>query len=137
MPPYVQSSQANPITALYPGSSVDVFSAEAVTNGERSQALALSNFPIGAGGTPVSIDILFNQAPGNFIIWVTLSAKDVAADYSAPDNTYEITQAQLDASGANQAVHFEVPYSDARFISLYVQTAPANGGTTVTATIKR
>lgn len=136
MPAYIQSSKSNPITGLYPGASVDVFSAEAVTNAERSQALSLSNWSRG-GTTPVAIDIVFNQAPGNFTFWVTLSAKDVAADYAAPDTTYEITQANLDASGANQSVHFEVPYSDARFISLYVSSAPANGGTTVTATIKQ
>jgi hypothetical protein len=136
VPKYSQSSAANPITSLYPGAEVDVFSAEAVSNGERSQALALSNYPAGRP-TNLSIDLVFNQAPGAFTIWITLAAKDVAADYAAPDATYEITAGNLDASGANQACHVEVPYNDSRFVSLYVASAPANGGTTLTATIKQ
>ena len=133
-PVYAQSSALNPIMALYPGGSLDVFSAEAVSNGERSQAVALSNYPQG-GATPLSVDIVFNQAPGAFTINVTFAAKDVTADYAMPDTTFQITASNLDT--VNNAVHFECPFSNARFVSLYVASAPANGGTTLTATLKR
>lgn len=139
-PAYVQSTSGLPITALYPGASVDVFSAEAVSTGERSQAVALSNYPQG-GATPLSVDLVFNQAPGAFQINVTFAAKDVAADYACPDASFQITAANLDSAsgvgGPNNTVHFECPFSNARFASLYVVSAPANGGTTLTATLKR
>lgn len=138
MPAYQQSSAGLPITCLYPGTSVDVFSAEAVATNERSQAVALSNYPQG-GATPLSVDLVFNQAPGAFQINVTFAAKDKAADYACPDQTFEITAANLDTAdgGANNTVHFECPFSNARFVSLFVVSAPANGGTTLTATLKR
>ncbi len=134
MPAYVQSSAILPIQGLNPGSSVDVFSAEAVTTGERSQAVSLSNYWQG-GNTPMSVDLVFNQAPGAFTINVTFAAKDVAADYALPDQTFQLTAVNLDPN--NNAVHFDCPFSNARFCSLYVASAPANGGTTLTATLKR
>ena len=133
MPAYIQSSQALPILGLYPGGSWDVFSAEAVTTNERSQALALSNYPQG-GATPLSLDIVFSAAPGAFTFNVTFAAKDVAADYAMPDVTYQITGVNLDPN--NNAVHFDIPYTNARFVSLFVASAPANS-VTVTATFKR
>ena len=140
MPAYLQSTAGVPITGLHPGGSVDVFSAEAITTGERSQAVALANYPQG-GATPMSVDLNFNQAPGAFKINVTFAAKDVAADYACPDATFQITAANLDSAsgvgGPNSSVHFECPFSNAKFASLYVVSAPANGGTTVTATLKR
>lgn len=129
----MQSSATLPITAIYPGGSVDVFSAELVTTGERSQALAISNYPQG-GGTPISVDLLFSANPGTFTFNVTFSAKDVAADYSLPDTTFQITQANLDPN--NKSVHFDAPFSNARFVSIYVAAAPSNA-VNVTATIKR
>lgn len=133
MPAYAQSSAGNPITSLYPGASLDVFSAEAVTTGERSQAVVLSNFPFGHP-TPFSIDIFFSGAPGNFTFNVTMASKEAAANYSMPDTTYQITQANLDP--VNNSVHFEAPFSDARFVSIYVALQPANA-VNVTLTIKR
>jgi hypothetical protein len=133
MPAYKQSSASLPITALYPGSSVDVFSAEAVTTGERSQAVAFSNYPQG-GATPQSIDIVFSGAPGAFTFNITFAAKDVAADYAMPDASYQLTDANLDPN--NNSVHFDIPYSNARFGSIYVVLQPANA-VTVTATWKR
>jgi hypothetical protein len=138
MPAYQQSTAQLPLQALWPGSSVDVFSAEAVASGERSQAVALSNFPQG-GATPLSVDLAFNQPPGSFQINVTFAAKDVPGDYACPDQTFEITAANLDTAsgGPNNAVHFECPYSNGRFVSLDVVEAPTAGGTTLTATLKR
>ena len=139
MPAYKQSSANLPITALYPGASVDVFSAEAVTNAERSQAVALSNYPIGSG-TQLSLDLVFSGAPGAFTFNITFAAKDVAADYAmplateTPLTTWQVTQADLDP--VNQAVHVDLPFVNARFVSLYVVAAPANS-VTVTATLKR
>jgi hypothetical protein len=133
LPSYLQSTAQLPISCLYPGGSVDVFSAEAVTTNERSQALALSNYPQG-GGTQLSLDIVFSGAPGAFTFNVTFAAKDVAADYAMPDITYQITAVNLDPN--NNAVHFDVPYSNARFVSLFVASAPANP-VTLTATFKR
>lgn len=138
-PAYVQSSAGVPITCLYPGDSVDVFSAESVTTGERSQALALSNNLSGAL-SPLSVDLIFSAAPGNFTFNVTFAAKDTAADYAlplsttTPTTTWQITQADLDPN--NQAVHVDLPYVNARFVSIYVALQPANA-VNVTATIKR
>src|ERR1700691_956063 len=99
MPPYQQSTRALPLQCLFPGTSVDVFSNEAIATGERSQALALSNYPQG-GATPLSIDLVFNQAPGAFSINVTFAAKEGPGDYACPDETFQITAANLDtASG--------------------------------------
>jgi hypothetical protein len=139
MPAYKQSTALLPITALYPGASVDVFSAETVTSGERSQALALSNYPLGSGN-PISLDLVFSGAPGAFSFNITFAAKDVAADYAVPLatetplTTWTVTQAMLDS--VNNAVHVDLPYVNARFVSLYVTSAPANS-VTVTATLKR
>lgn len=134
MPAYIESSAILPITCLFPGSELDIFSAEAVANGERSLAVSLSNYPQG-GNTPLSVDLVFNQAPGAFTFNVTFAAKDKAANYALPDSTFQITAANLDPT--NNSVHFDAPYSNARFASLYVVSAPANGGTTLTATFKR
>jgi hypothetical protein len=137
MPAYIASSAALPITNLNPGSSVAVFSAEAVTTGERSQALALTNYPQG-GATPTSLDIVFSGTPGAFTFNVSFAANDAAANYACPDGTYQITAANLDTAvgGPNAAVHFDVPFSNARFICIYVVLQPANS-VTVTATFKR
>ena len=136
MPAYVQSSATLSLATLFPGASVDVFSAEAVTNGEYSQALALSNYPLGSGN-PLSLDLEFSAAPGNFTFNVVFSAKDSlgSAGYSMPDTTYQVTQAQLDPV-TGTSVHLDMPYVNARFVALYVSTKPANAVTT-TATFKR
>lgn len=140
MPAYQASSVNYALLTLQPGASVDVFSAEAVTNAERSQAVALANFPQG-GATPLSVDLVFNQAPGAFQINVTFAANEAKANYACPDASFQITAANLDSAsgvgGPNNAVHFECPFSNARFASLYVVSAPATGGTTLTATLKR
>lgn len=139
MPAYVQSTANLPITALYPGSQVDVFSAEAVTTNELSQALALSNYP-NPGTNALSVDIVFSGAPGAFEFDVVFAAKDVAANYAlplatvTPTTTWKITQADLDP--VNNAVHVDLPYVNSRFVALRVATQPANS-VTVTATIKR
>jgi hypothetical protein len=136
MPAYVQSSATLSLATLFPGASVDVFSAEAVTNGEYSQALALSNYPLGSGN-PISLDLEFSAAPGNFTFNVVFSAKDSlgSAGYSMPDTTYQVTQAQLDPV-TGTSVHLDMPYTNARFVALYVSSKPANAVTT-TATFKR
>ena len=138
MPAYVQSSAQLPITGLLPGGSQDVFSAEAVTTGERSQAVSLTNYPEG-GATPLSVDLVFNQDPTAFKINVTFAAKDKAANYACPDLTFQLTEANLDTAsgGPNFTVHFECPFCNGRLVSLYVVSAPSAGGTTLTATLKR
>jgi hypothetical protein len=133
MPAFQAPSGQQQLQALWPGASVDVFSAESVATGELSQALALSNHPQG-GGTPTSIDIVFSAAPGAFTFNVVFAAKAVAADFAMPDTTYQLTDANLDVN--NNAVHFDIPFSNARFIAIYVESQPANA-VTVTATIKR
>jgi hypothetical protein len=141
-PAYVQSSATLSLQCLYPGSSVDVFSAEAVTTAEYSEAVALSNHPPG-GNTPLGVDILFSAAPGNFefdIKFASNDAKNGTAGYSlpvstaTPTSTWKITQADLDP--VNQSVHIDLPYVNARSVLAYVASAPANP-CNVTLTFKR
>jgi hypothetical protein len=133
MPAYFQSTAGNPISCLYPGGSADVFSAESVATGEQSQALALSNYPQG-GATPLSVDIFFSAPPGAFTFNVVFAAKDIESHYSMPDTTYQLTDANLDEN--NNSVHFDAPFTNARFVAIYVELQPANP-VNVTATIKR
>jgi hypothetical protein len=136
VPAYLQSSATLPLSCLYPGASVDVFSAESVVNGEYSQALALSNYPIG-NGTQLSLDLEFSAAPGAFTFNIVFAAKDSlgSAGYSMPDTSYQITAANLDPT-TGTSVHFDIPFTNARFVALYVSAKPANAVTT-TATFKR
>jgi hypothetical protein len=142
MPAYQQSSATLPLDCLYPGSSKDVFSAEAVSTGELSQAVALSNHPPG-GNTPLGVDIYFSGAPGNFEFDIKFSSNDAktgAAGYSLPAAavtplvTFKITQADLDP--VNNSVHVDLPYVNARSVAAYVEAAPSNSVNT-TLTFKR
>lgn len=139
MPAYVQSSASLPILAIYPGGLQKVFDAEAITTKESSLAVAISNYPPG-NNTPIGIDIFFNQSPTAFTINVQFAAIDQDDHYACPDNTFQITEANLDTVplGFNKTVHFDCPFANARFVRLFVVKAPTAGGTTlVTATIKR
>lgn len=142
MTAYQQSSKTLSLNALYPGTAFPVFNNEAVTTGELSQALALSNWPVG-GQTPLGIDLFFSAAPGTFEFDVKFSSTDSvngAAGYAmpaaaeTPTSTWKITQADLDP--VNQCVHVDLPYVNAGSVALYVAAAPSNA-VNITATIKR
>jgi hypothetical protein len=141
-PAYQQSSATLSLQCLYPGSSVDVLSAEAVTTGELSQAVALSNHPPG-GNTPLGVDIYFSAPPGNFEFDIKFNPHDYktgAAGYSLPAAaadplvTFKITQALLDP--VNNSVHVDLPYVNAGAVAAYIESAPSNP-CNVTLTFKR
>lgn len=142
MPKYQQSSATLSLETLYPGAVKAVFNAEAVTTGELSQALALSNHPPG-GLTPLGVDLFFSGAPGAFEFDVKFCPNDAAlgaAGYSmpaaavTPTTTWKITQADLDP--VNNSVHVDLPYVNANSVAIYVATQPANSVNT-TAYLKR
>jgi hypothetical protein len=136
MPAFLKPTAALPLQCLYPGSFIDVFSAEAVANGEYSQAVSLSNFPQG-GATPTSLDIAFSGAPGTFTFNVVFAAKpqNGSGAFSMPDTTYQLTAANLDPA-TGKTVHFDIPFSNALTVAIYVSAAPSNS-VNVTATFKR
>jgi hypothetical protein len=136
MPAFITPTAQLPLSCLYPGASLDVFSAEAVTNGEYSQAVALSNYPVGSA-TPLSLNIQFSAAPGAFTFNVVFSdhPNQGTNDFSMPDTTYQVTAANLDpANGVS--LHLQIPFSNSRAVALYVSSKPANA-VTLTATFKR
>jgi len=133
MPAY---SNAVPPSTIYPGDAVQVLTAaDPTTVGFRSQRVAIGR-RMSESLTPFVVDLDFNQAPGAYELDVTVSnSSDVPADYIlAPNGAMTTT----DASGAgNPKAEFVANAQIACWVSLFWKTAPANGGTTVTATIRR
>lgn len=122
MPGYQTSGS---ITALYPGDSKVVFSAETPTSGTASLQVALSQAP---GGTPtkLSMEIAFAAAPGAFEYDLETSDTDSDADY-VPEST---TVTTVNAGFVGRA---EFPNIIALFARVRAKTQNANG---VASTVK-
>ena len=133
MPVY---NEALLMQALYPGQTIALFNAEAVTTGEKSLPVHLPADPR-RPNNPVGLTLQFSAAPGAFTINCQFSevAADAAYALPLPLSTYQITAANLDAA-SGVSVHVDLP-TNAAFFRLYVAAQPANGAVLLTATAKR
>jgi hypothetical protein len=132
MPAY---SNSQPPYTLGPGDSQQVISpSDTLSVGFRSQQVALVRVP-GDPLTTFAVDLVFNQAPGTFDFEVQVSnVADVPGDYVSAASG---SMAATDSGAGNFSAHFSANAENAKWVSIYIKTAPANGGTTCTATIKR
>lgn len=146
MTAYVQSTSSLPLSLLLPGDVGYAFgtrstyagvadAGEAVTTGEKSQAFALMTGGMPFAGSPqqLSLELLFNQAPGAFNIQLQTADTDVDAAYQTEPNIGTVTTT---GQSSTTSVRIEA-YVKARFARVLVSSAPANSNTTVIAKICR
>jgi|SRR5580692_1686075 hypothetical protein len=146
MPAYQQSSASLPLQLLMPGDVGYAFgirqvfanqtdAGEAVTTNEASQAFALMTGGMPYAGSPqqISMELVFNQAPGAFNFQLQTADTDNPAAYQTEPNIGTVT-----ATGSSSATSVRVEAQiKARFARIFVSLQPANGGTTVIAKLCR
>lgn len=127
MPAYGASST---VTALYPGDSKDVIVNETPLTNYVSERAALYQDQQGVGGK-LSVEIVFNAAPGAFEYDVQTSDTDVSANF--------VTEAAgaIAAVNANNVARLELNNVFAKFARLLCKTQNANAVQTNRATITR
>lgn len=131
MPVYAPGTTGVPLQGLYPGGvPAQVYNNETVVVSTSSLAVNLAGL-LENPAASVSCEITFNQAPGAFEFDIQESDTDADGSYIA------ITNAILNAANAGNVSRFDLSPIRAKFIRLFCKTAPANGGTKVTAKFTR
>ncbi|MGA9670368.1 MAG: hypothetical protein WBQ94_14240 [Terracidiphilus sp.] len=122
----------------FPLNTYLVFSKEAIVAGEFSQQVSI---PLGlvAGQKGIRVELDFNQNPGAYEIDVMESDNDLlgGSQYQQVPTGGALTTVTTGANGPNTHQSTDLIPVAGQFVLLYVKTAPANGGTTVTARITR
>jgi hypothetical protein len=123
MPNYSQSSAANPIKAVYPGSTHKLFDAETVTAPQASEAVAIP--PSRTGGV-VGVDIswIFSTPPA-----ASLSMDVQIAEFDNDASYFTIDTISTLAGGVNS-------YSGYSSKFWRVKVTTLTGGGTLTVAIK-
>jgi hypothetical protein len=129
----------NPPPALfpfYPQNEFLLFNAEALVAGEFSQQVHIPPNPVGGANVALRFTIDFSAAPGNFEIDVMEDDTDLqgAAHYAEVPVAGVINATNV--VGGTQATLDLNPFQG-QFVTLYVRTAPSNGGITCTARVAR
>jgi len=133
MPAY---NSVNPPYVIWPGDTVTIqVPADAINVGFRTQQVAIGRRE-GEILTPYTVHVVFNQAPGTFELDVCESDQaDVAGDYvEAVNGAITATDG---SQAANPSARATFNASLARWVSCIWKTAPSNGGTTATISIRR
>ena len=116
------------ITALYPGDSKTVISAEQPASGTASLQVALAQNPNGAA-QKLAVEVAFAGVPGAFEVDLQTSDDDVDAHYVSNTTT-------ISAVNAGNSARVEYPNIVALFARLLTKTQNANA-VNCSATITR
>jgi hypothetical protein len=144
-PAYQASTATLSLPCLYPGDTgyafgtkspyagvADVY--EAVASGEASQAFALApGFAPHGAQTQLSVEFLFNQAPGAFNFQLQTADTDQNSAYQTEPTIGTVTTTGVSST---TSVRIEA-FVKAKFARILISSAPANGGTTILAKISR
>jgi hypothetical protein len=120
MPNYSQSSNVNPITALFPGQKILLFNAETPAPGQNSIAVNLPALQYGGRSqAQLSFSISYASAP-TAVLTVMAANDDVAASYIATSTT----------STNKQTDRLELA-TNAPFVLIQLTSQSAGGAVTV------
>jgi hypothetical protein len=125
---------SQPMQAVYPGDSANVFNAEAPLANQSSIAL---NLPVKDADQPpyISVELLFSAAPGVFEFDIQEADTDTDDAYITVPAVGQITTAQ--AGAVKSVARVDLVPLKAKFVRLKCVTPITNGGVTVIAKVSR